>query len=236
SAHIPGAFYVDLDADLSAAEGPGRHPLPPWDVFAERMADLGIGDRSVVVAYDDRGGGVAARLWWMLRAIGHKRAYVLDGGITAWINGGGEVTEELSIHGRGELSVNLQPDITVDREALRERLDSVLAVDARSADRYRGENESIDPVGGHIPGARNAPYESNLGPDKRFLPADVLAARYRELGVGSEQETVFYCGSGVTACHDLLAIEHAGLGTAKLYPGSWSDWSTAGFDVATGPG
>jgi thiosulfate/3-mercaptopyruvate sulfurtransferase len=234
AAHIPGAFYVDLDADLSAEDGPGRHLLPPWDVFAGRMADLGIGDRSVVVAYDDRGGGVAARLWWMLRAIGHQRAYVLDGGITAWEAGGGEVSDQLPEHGRGELTVNLQPEITVDRDELRDRLGSVLAIDARAGDRYRGENETIDPVGGHIPGAINAPYESNLGEDKRFLPPEVLADRYRALGVGGEQETVFYCGSGVTACHDLLAIEHAGLGQAKLYPGSWSDWSTAGYEVAAG--
>lgn len=234
SAHIPGAFYVDLDVDLSAEEGPGRHPLPAWRVFAERMAGLGIGDKSVVVAYDDRGGAVAARLWWMLQAIGHQRAYVLDGGLTAWEADGGEVTSELSAHGRGDLSVNLQPDVTVDRDQLKESLGLVLAIDARAGDRYRGENETIDPVGGHIPGALNAPYESNLGPDKQFLSARALAEKYRDLGVGGDRETVLYCGSGVTACHDLLAIEHAGLGRAKLYPGSWSDWSTAGFEVAVG--
>lgn len=235
SGHIPGAFYVDLDAHLSAEEGPGRHPLPSWEVFAERMAGLGIGDKNVVVAYDDLGGAVAARLWWMLRAIGHQRTYVLDGGLTAWEADGGEVTGELPAHEGGDLSVNLQLDRTVDRDQLKEGLGSVLTIDARAGDRFRGENETIDPVGGHIPGAVNAPYESNLGPDQRFLAAEVLADKYRHIGVGGDREIVFYCGSGVTACHDLLAIEHAGLGQARLYPGSWSDWSTAGYEVATGP-
>lgn len=233
-AHIPGAFYVDLESDLSAEEGPGRHPLPSWEAFAERMGELGVGDQSVVVAYDDRGGGVAARLWWMLRAIGHERTHVLDGGLTAWEAEGHPVTSDLPDFGPGELSVDLQPDITVDREAMRDRPASLVTLDARAGERYRGEEEPLDPVAGHIPGAINAPYEDNLGPDLRFLPPEALINKYRSLGVGGDAETVVYCGSGVTACHDLLAIEHAGLGKAKLYPGSWSDWSTAGYEVATG--
>lgn len=233
-AHIPDAVYVDLDADLSAAEGPGRHPLPAWDVFAARMGELGIGDDSVVVAYDDRGGGVASRLWWMLRAIGHERTYVLDGGLEAWVADGYATTDELPDHPPGVLAINVRPDISLDRDELSHRRDAVLMLDARAGERYRGEIEPLDPVAGHIPGAANAPYEDNLGADGRFLPAEVLAQKYRALGVG-ERETVVYCGSGVTACHDLLAIELAGLGAAKLYPGSWSDWSTAGYEVATGP-
>ncbi len=234
-AHIPGALYVDLETDLSETEGPGRHPLPDWDVFVERMGELGIGDDSVVVAYDDRGGAVAARLWWMLRAIGHGSACVLDGGLTAWIADGHPVTSEAPTHARGELTVEAQPGVAVDRDWLRDRLGTVLALDARAGERYRGETEPVDPVAGHIPGAVNAPYGENLGPDARFLPIDVLARHYRELGVGADAETVVYCGSGVNACHTLLAIEHAGLGPALLYPGSWSDWSTAGYDVAVGP-
>jgi thiosulfate/3-mercaptopyruvate sulfurtransferase len=233
--HIPNAFHVNLESDLSADEGPGRHPLPAWPVFADRMAELGIGEDSVVVAYDDRGGGVAARLWWMLRAIGHARTYVLDGGLTAWVEDGYPVTTELPEHAPGELSVDLSPGIAVDRRELAARLDSVVTLDARAAERYRGETEPIDPIAGHIPGAINVPYEENLGVDERFLPVDVLAENYRRLGVGGSTDTVVYCGSGVTACHDLLAIEHAGLGRALLYPGSWSDWSSAGYEVATGP-
>ncbi|MDH3606191.1 MAG: sulfurtransferase [Acidimicrobiia bacterium] len=232
--HLPGAFYVDLETDLSAAEGPGRHPLPSWEDFADRMGELGIGDDSVVVAYDDRGGAIAARLWWMLRAIGHDRSYVLDGGLTAWMKEGKPVTSEFSPKVPVKLSIDLQPDISLDRDEMRDRPPSTVALDARVGQRYRGESEPLDPVAGHIPGAVNAPYEDNLGPDQRFLPADALAEKYRALGVGEGADTVVYCGSGVTACHDLLAIEHAGLGRAKLYPGSWSDWSTAGYAVAIG--
>lgn len=233
--HIPGAVYVDLETDLSAAQGPGRHPLPEWDVFAARMGELGIGDDTVVVAYDDRGGGVAARLWWMLRAIGHAETYVLDGGLAAWVADGYAVTSDLPDHDRESLTVDLRPGIALDRDEVRDRLDSMLMLDARAVERYRGELEPLDPIAGHIPGAVNAPYEGNLGPDGRFLPVEALAERYRGFGVGGEIETLVYCGSGVTACHNLLAMEHAGLGEALLYPGSWSDWSTAGYEVATGP-
>ena len=232
--HIPGAFFVSLEADLSAAAGPGRHPLPAWDVFTHRMAELGIGDDSVVVAYDDRGGGVAARLWWMLRAIRHPRTHVLDGGLNAWVADGHPTTTDLPQHDGGDLSTQLRPGRTVDRDELAGRLGSVVTIDARAGERYRGETEPLDPVAGHIPGARNAPYEDNLGPDQRFLPPELLAEKYRKLGAGGATETVVYCGSGVTACHDLLAMEHAGLGEALLYPGSWSDWSAAGYEVAVG--
>jgi thiosulfate/3-mercaptopyruvate sulfurtransferase len=233
-AHIPGAVYVDLETDLSADVGPGRHPLPEWDAFATRMGELGIGDDSVVVAYDDRGGGVAARLWWMLRAIGHQRTHVLDGGLAGWIADGSLVTHQLPDYQPNSLTVDLRPGIAVDRDELLARLGSGLVLDARAGERYRGEVEPLDPVAGHIPGAINAPYEGNLDADGRFLPVEALAARYRDLGVGGETDTVVYCGSGVTACHNLLAMEHAGLGEALLYPGSWSDWSTAGYEVATG--
>ncbi|RZV42079.1 MAG: sulfurtransferase [Acidimicrobiia bacterium] len=233
-AHVPGAVYVDLETDLSAEEGPGRHPLPDWEVFAARMGELGIGDDSVVVAYDDRGGAVASRLWWMLRAIGHERTYLLDGGLAAWVAAGHALTDELPDNAPAELAAILRPDLTVDRDELRDRREQVLTLDARAGERYRGESEPLDPVAGHIPGAVNAPYEDNLASFGRFLPAEQLAEKYRALGVG-DGETVVYCGSGVTACHTLLAIEHAGLGPAKLYPGSWSDWSTEGYEVATGP-
>lgn len=234
-AHIPGAVYVDLDTDLSTEDGPGRHPLPNWDAFAVRMGRLGIGDKNRVVAYDDRGGAIASRLWWMLRAIGHEHSYVLDGGLTAWTEDGHPVSDHVTSHPATDLSVSLQPGLTVDRDQLRERLGFILTLDARSGDRYRGEVEPIDPVAGHIPTAISADYVGNLGPDQRFLPVDELTARYRSLGVDGSGTVVAYCGSGVTACHNALAMEHAGLGRPLLYPGSWSDWSTAGFPVATGP-
>jgi thiosulfate/3-mercaptopyruvate sulfurtransferase len=234
-AHIPGAVYVDLDTELSAEDGPGRHPLPDWETFAVRMGRLGIGDQNRVVAYDDRGGAIASRLWWMLRAIGHEHSYVLDGGLNAWTEDGHPVSDHVISHPEADLSVSLQPGLTVDRDQLRERLGSILTLDARSGDRYRGEVEPIDPVAGHIPTAISADYVGNLGPDQRFLPVDELTARYRSLGVDGSGTVVAYCGSGVTACHNALAMEHAGLGRPLLYPGSWSDWSTAGFPVATGP-
>jgi thiosulfate/3-mercaptopyruvate sulfurtransferase len=234
-AHIPGAIYVDLDTDLSADNGPGRHPLPDWDAFAARMGRLGIGDKNRVVVYDDRGGAIASRLWWMLRAIGHEHSYVLDGGLTAWTEDGHPVSDHVISHTEADLSVSLQPGLTVDRDQLRGRLGSILTLDARSGDRYRGEVEPIDPIAGHIPTAISADCEGNLGPDQRFLPVDELTARYRSLGVDGSGAVVAYCGSGVTACHNVLAMEYAGLGRPLLYPGSWSDWSTAGFPVATGP-
>jgi len=234
-AHIPGAIYVDLDTDLSAEDGLGRHPLPDWDIFAVRMCRLGIGDKNRVVAYDDRGGAIASRLWWMLRAIGHEHSYVLDGGLTAWTEDGHPVSDHVTSHPEADLSVSLQSGLTVDRDQLRERLGSILTLDARSGDRYRGEVEPIDPIAGHIPTAISADFEGNLGPDQRFLPVDGLKARYRSLGVDGSGTVVAYCGSGVSACHNVLAMEHAGLGRPLLYPGSWSDWSTAGFPVATGP-
>ena len=234
-AHIPGAVYVDLETDLSAPEGPGRHPLPDWQTFSERMSRLGIGDKQRVVAYDDRGGAIAARLWWMLRAIGHEHAFVLDGGLTAWVQAGNPVSDQAESYPPAELSVDLAPALTLDRDQLRQRLGSILTLDSRSGDRYRGEEEPIDPVAGHIPTAVNSDFEQNLGPDLRFRAIGELTARFQGLGVDGSRPVVTYCGSGVTACHDLLAMEHAGLGRALLYPGSWSDWSGAGYPVAVGP-
>lgn len=232
--HIPGAIYVDLETDLSAADGPGRHPLPDWATFAARMGELGIGDKNRVVAYDDRGGAIAARLWWMMRTIGHQHTYVLDGGLTAWVADGHPVSDLTTTHVPAELSVDPQPGLTVDRDELRGRLGTVVTLDSRSGDRYRGEDEPIDPVAGHIPTAVNSDYEQNLEPDLRFRSVDELATRFRGLGVDGSRPVVAYCGSGVTACHDILAMEHAGVGAALLYPGSWSDWSSHDYPVAIG--
>jgi len=232
--HIPGAVFVDLAADLSSDDGPGRHPLPPRDVFAGTMGRLGFGDDDLIVAYDDASGSVAARLWWMLRDIGHDRVAVLDGGIQAWTASGRSLERSLPEIPPATMAVRAPLTRTIDRETLAGRLDELVVIDARAPERYRGETEPIDPEAGHIPTARNVPHADNVATDLRFLPARMLAARYGHAGATFDSEVVVYCGSGVTACHDALAMTVAGLPEPMLYPGSWSDWSTAGMPVETG--
>jgi thiosulfate/3-mercaptopyruvate sulfurtransferase len=232
--HIPGALYLDLDRDLSAPTGPGRHPLPDPDAFAARLGSLGIGDGHDVVAYDDRGGVVAARLWWMLRHLGHDEVAVLDGGLPAWEAAGLPLSTAEPDWPAATFTPRLRPGGTLDRDEVAAGLDDLVLLDARSVERYRGDEDPVDPVAGHIPTAISAPCTDNLGPDQRFLPAAALAERYRRLGATEPERVVAYCGSGVTACHDLLAMELAGLGGARLYPGSWSDWSAHGGAVAIG--
>lgn len=230
--HIPNAVYVHLERDLSAEEGPGRHPLPDRGVFAETMGRRGIGDQDLVVAYDDRGGAVAARLWWMLRDIGHERVRVLDGGLDAWTEAGHPLSISILSPPRAAMTVRPSPTATIDRDSLAGRLGSVTLLDARAPERFRGEVEPMDPAAGHIPSARSAPFEENLDADGRFRSRAELRERFDALDV--DETTVVYCGSGVTACHNALAIKAAGLPEPTLYPGSWSDWSTAGLPVATG--
>ena len=231
--HLPGAQYFSLDDDLSVAEGPGRHPLPTRTVFGATVGTGGIGNDSLVVAYDDHGGAIAARMWWMLGNVGHQNVAVLDGGIAAWSDAGGRLTTELP--SRPTITFQSKRRYgTVDRDRLYAFVGSTTILDARAPERYRGDSEPIDPVGGHIPTAVNAPYAGNLDSAGRFLDPAALATRYREFGVTNTADTVVYCGSGVTACHDILAMEVAGMGRAWLYPGSWSDWSTSGYDIATG--
>jgi len=222
SGHIAGAVFVDLDHCLAgppSAEA-GRHPLPAADDFARAMSGLGIGDTTRVVAYDDAGGTIAARMTWMLRATGHS-ASILDGGIQSWPGaletGPGPVAEPSEFH--------------LDRWPT-ERLasaDDVVGggpiIDARAPQRYRGEVEPVDQRAGHIPGAVNAPTAANLDERGWFKPAEVLRARYADLGAGPGSAPIVYCGSGVTACHDLIALEVAGYEGGRLYPGSWSQWS-----------
>ncbi|HEX7165958.1 MAG TPA: sulfurtransferase [Acidimicrobiales bacterium] len=227
--HIPGAVFVDVDRDLAGqpGDGRGRHPLPAPSAFAAAMAALGIGDDDHVVAYDDAGGSIAARLWWMLRVTG-RRASVLDGGIAAWAGrletGRGEPRPRGTFSARPWLA-RAVADADAVMAAASSRCSVVL--DARAPERYRGEVEPIDARAGHIPGAASAPWSANLDPATgRFLPAPALLARYEALGVANTSDVVCYCGSGVTACHDLLAIEVAGLGQGRLYDGSWSAWSS----------
>ncbi len=234
-AHIPGAVYAQLEEDLSSPHIPGvtgRHPLPPIDVLTDKFSEWGIGPGVQVVAYDDwpgASGAVAARLWWCLHWLGHQAVAVLDGGWNRWLELGGPVASGVETRSRRDFKPRPHPEWLVDAvhvDGLRFSPDYRL-FDSRSADRYRGENETIDPVPGHIPGAVNAPYTENVGPDGLFRPVDELRKRFRSLlGEISPQNAVFYCGSGVTAAHNLLALAHAGLGDARLYAGSWSEWIT----------
>jgi thiosulfate/3-mercaptopyruvate sulfurtransferase len=228
--HIPGAVFVDLE-DVTGTEGGGRHPLPTGTQLAAAMRKAGVDSDSKVVVYDDAGGSIAARLWFLLRWFGHGAQAVLDGGIQAW--GEPLETAEPAV-AAGDFDWR-EPDRSrvLDFEAVR-RLDGVPLLDARAGERYRGEREPVDPKAGHVPGALSAPFMENLGPDGRFKSPAELRRQYAALGVDKEHGAVVYCGSGVNACHDLLAMELAGLAGARLYAGSWSDWSSRDAPVATG--
>lgn len=235
--HLPGAIHLDLDADLSAlpGEGPGRHPLPDPSDFARRLGAAGIGDGDLVVAYDDAGGWVAARLWWMLDDLGHRSVAVLDGGLPAWLAAGGDLTTDVPTWPAATLELADHWTAIVGRDELRADLGRVVLLDARAAPRYRGETEPVDPLAGHIPTAVNRPTDANLRPDGRFLPPDELRAAFLGLGAGPSREVVTSCGSGTSACHHSIAMRLAGLPDPILYVGSWSEWSRAGYPVATGP-
>lgn len=228
--HIAGAVFADLEHDLSGPVIPGRtgrHPLPEAAAMGARLSAWGIDGGVQVVAYDDSGGSIAARLWWMLRWLGHDAVAVLDGGWPAWQGRGLPVGSGPETRAARSFVPRVRPDLVLTAEQVdRVRGDPAWRVlDARNADRFRGENETIDPVAGHIPGARSAPYAGNLEPDGRFKSKDVLRRRYQEVLDGAPAErAVCYCGSGVTAAHDLLAMAYAGLGEARLYAGSWSEW------------
>ena len=232
--HIPGAIFLDLDADLSAPEGAGRHPLPDPLAFRQHLASIGIGSDHVVVAYDDSGGTIAARLWWMLDNLGHRGVAVLDGGLGAWTAAGHPLTTAEPHHAPARLQLRDRWTRVIERDELAARLGSLRLLDARAPERYRGEVEPIDPAAGHIPTALSAPSTDNLGPDGRFLPLEKLRERFGELA-GGEAEAVSYCGSGTTACHNVLAARLAGLPDPLLYVGSFSDWSRSEMPVATGP-
>ena len=239
--HIPGARYLHLEHDLSTDKTGrnGRHPLPSRESFARTMAALGLHAGTQVVAYDNAGGMYAARLWWMLRWAGHQAVAVLDGGIAGWkASGRGLSTDAPAALPVGNFGLAPSLVSTVSYDEVRANLDAPgrLVLDARAPDRFRGENETMDPVGGHIPGARNRLFKDNLGPDGRFKPPAQLRQEFDAITGGRPaSELINQCGSGVTACHNLLAMEVAGLRGAALYPGSWSEWSAqAGAPIATG--
>lgn len=226
--HIPGARFLHLDEDLSGPKTGtnGRHPLPDPEKFCTRLAALGMRNGMQAVAYDASGGFFAARLWWMLRWIGHTQVAVLDGGWDAWQQAGSPVTAQASAVQTGIFAGAVR-DIAVDTRFIQNHLGQprIKVVDARSPDRFRGENETLDPVGGHIPGAVNRFFKSNLAADGRFKAAAELRSEYAQLlGELPPAAVVHQCGSGVTACHNLLAMEIAGLAGSRLYPGSWSEW------------
>lgn len=233
-AHIPGAHFLDVDEDLSAPPGEGgRHPLPAAERFAAAAASAGIGAGSTVVAYDDAGDGGAARLWWLLRHFGHDEAAVLDGGLRAWRAAGGPLDDlppRPGPSGDPFEPREREDDVALAAELAKRLDDDALAlVDARAAARFRGEVEPIDPVAGHIPGARSIPFAS-VAPEGRYLdPADLR----ERLDPGAGRELVAYCGSGITAATLVLAADAVGL-RARLYAGSWSDWCARGLPVARG--
>jgi len=229
--HLPGAYYLHLDNELSGPKTGtnGRHPLPDPDAFVARLKALGVNRDTQVVAYDAQGGMYAARLWWLLRWVGHGAAAVLDGGKNAWVAAGLPLEREATPEPEtpGDLERDKALVGTVDADTLLRNLarPALLVVDARAPDRFRGENETLDPVGGHIPGAVNRFFKDNLAADGRFKPAAELRAEFgKVLGEAAPASTVMQCGSGVTACHNLLALEVAGMSGSALYPGSWSEW------------
>jgi len=239
--HIPGAIHLDLDTDLAelgnpkAFGAPGRHPLPDPRTWAAAMTAHGIGNDSRVVAYDDVGGWVAARLWWMLDDLGFEAVSVLDGGIGAWTAAGLPVRSgEEPARAPRRLQLADRWTGVIERDDLRSKLGSVVLLDARATPRYRGETEPVDPIAGHIPTAVSATIADNLGPDGRLLAPEALRVRFESLGAGGSSEVVTSCGSGTSATHHSLAMRIAGLPDPILYVGSYSDWSRSGYPIATG--
>lgn len=240
--HLPGAAYVDLDHDLAAPKGtgPGRHPLPSARAFATLLARLGISATTRVIAYDDAGGAIAARVWWLFRHFALPHAALLDGGLAAWTAAGLPLTTtQPALVPAAPMSLvartnDVADKLTVDR--LRTAPEA-LVIDARASERFEGKSEPIDARAGHIPGSRSAPYAENLAtPTGKLHDPATLQSRFQKLGAFTAKTVVSSCGSGVTACHNLLALTLAGRPDALLYEGSWSDWSAdPTLPVATGP-
>jgi thiosulfate/3-mercaptopyruvate sulfurtransferase len=228
--HVPGAVFLDLDRDLASprGEGPGRHPLPRPEAFAATMSRAGVSRDSHVVAYDFGDGSTAARVWWLLRYFGHERVSLLDGGFARWAAESRPLETDASSHPATAFVAVPHPETLVDAAAVeRMRGDpDTLLIDSRMAERYEGKIEPIDPVAGHIPGARSRPYPTNLRApdDPRFLDPTALREQFARLGADRARRVVAYCGSGVNACQNLFALRLAGFDDGLLYEGSWSDW------------
>lgn len=243
--HIAGALYADLERDLSGpviAGQTGRHPLPALEDFVATLSRWGIDEQVQVVAYDDAGGMFAGRLWWMLRYVGHQAVAVLDGDWRAWQREGWPVASGEETRPPRRFVPRVRTEMVVEAREIASRLGApgLALLDARGRDRFRGENETMDPKAGHIPGARSAPFAENLDSEGYFRPAEELRGRFTEIldsvpGYTPKDEVILYCGSGVTAAHNALAMVHAGLREPRLYVGSWSDWITdPARPIATG--
>jgi thiosulfate/3-mercaptopyruvate sulfurtransferase len=227
--HLPNARYAHLNNDLSSAitDTTGRHPLPDFRVLVKKLGAWGVSNQSQVVAYDDAGGAFAGRLWWLLRALGHDNVAVLNGGIKHWQQQGYQITTTLPRLKPAIFRAYLNPNLWLSANQVENGIatKAITLIDARTAERYRGEQEPIDPIAGHIPYALNRPLPLNLNAQGLFLSPDQLRAQFKQLiGSTAPEKIVHYCGSGVTACHNLLAMEYAGLTGSKLYAGSWSEW------------
>lgn len=222
--HVPGAVFVDLPVDLAGGPGGGRHPLPTTAAFGATLGRLGITPESSVVVYDDRTGGTASRLWWMLRSIGHTDVALLDGGFQAWVSGGHPLGADPTAPATASpYPVPAEWSGIVDADQVVAEIErGTVVLDAREPVRYRGESEPIDSRAGHIPGARNLFHRDTLGDDGLHLPAPELTRLFGDVG----PSPIVYCGSGISACHNLLAMSLAGIDDARLYPGSWSEWSS----------
>ncbi|MFB6614542.1 sulfurtransferase [Streptomyces sp. NPDC056367] len=234
--HLPGAVYVDLDRELAGPPGAGgRHPLPDTEAFGAVMRRAGVTSDGPVVVYDGGQGWAAARAWWLLRWTGHPDVRVLDGGLAAWVAAGGTVSADRVTSVEGDFKPTPAASGLLDADGAAVRARTGLLLDARAGERYRGEVEPIDPVGGHIPGAVSAPTTDNVTGDGHFRPADELRARFEGLGVAEGTAVGVYCGSGVSGAHEVLALAVAGI-ESDLYAGSWSEWSSdPARPVATGP-
>ena len=227
--HLPGARFAHLDKNLSGAKTGknGRHPLPDPQTFARWLGEMGVNNETQVVGYDGSGGTYGARLWWMARWLGHRRVAVLDGGWDTWVKTGYPVTQAKPSPRAATFQMQLYNDASVDASLIVRDLETkaYCVLDARANDRFHGQNETIDPVGGHIPGAKNRFFKDNLDAQSRFKPAALLKAEFETLLEGRAPSRIInQCGSGVTACHNALAMEIAGLTGSKVYPGSWSEW------------
>ena len=224
--HIPGAIFVDLETDLSGPIVPGktsRHPLPDRQAFLHRAREWGLTETAQVVVYDDNIGAFAARLWWMIRWLGHHRVAVLDGGYDAWLASGGSISVDAPSIEISDFQASEPLTRSVNASMLPD--DKISLLDARESARFKGDAEPIDPVAGHIPGARCLPFAGNVT-EGRFLSQDLLRDRFSIEGITVDDDVICYCGSGVTACHNILAFKHAGYPEPALYAGSWSEWIT----------
>lgn len=224
--HIPKAIYFDLEKDLSAPIGEhgGRHPLPDIATLANKLGNSGIGNQHLIIVYDDQGGMFAARFWWLLRYMGHNQVAILDGGYSKWVNEGRSITTEAPHFVATQFIPHVQPELLVDMETVRQNIakSDVLIIDSRDHKRFTGEEETIDPVAGHIPSAVNYFWKGVLNAEGQWKTEEELKDHFAQ--IPHDQQLIVYCGSGVTACPNVLALERAGYKNVKLYAGSWSDW------------